>query len=164
MIPVAEGSAEALNEQEVLGVRAIAAAHLGHEPTRAQITAARRAAHGRVAGRLGPPRGCSVRLGGAARQVNHLVPARLGNTALGNITEYWRRRPGKRRSSRPAGRWNSASQLWERRRETSTSINSRPSRLAILLPFFRPRLPTSPGWDGVWSDALSAAKPLQAQP
>jgi hypothetical protein len=47
-------------------------------------------------------------------------------------------------------------------RETSTSINSRPSRLAILLPFFRPRLPTSPGWDGVWSDALSAARPLHA--
>jgi hypothetical protein len=35
----------ALFEHDAIGVRATASTHLGHEPTRAQITAARRAAH-----------------------------------------------------------------------------------------------------------------------
>ena len=76
MIPWQTVLAEALNEQEVIGVRAIATAHLGHEPTRAQITAARRAAHRLVAAGLARAMHVPVRLGGAARQVNHLVLVR----------------------------------------------------------------------------------------
>jgi hypothetical protein len=76
MIPWQAVLAEALNENEVIGVRAIATAHLGHEPTRAQITAARRAAHRLVAADLARAMHVPVRLGGAARQVNHLVLVR----------------------------------------------------------------------------------------
>ena len=53
------------------------------------------------------------------------------------MIKYWMLRPAShQQQTSQRGRWNSASQLWERRRETSTSINSRPSRLAILPPFF----------------------------
>ena len=76
MIPWQKVLAEALIEHEVIGVRAIATAHLGHEPTRAQITAARRAAHRLVAADLARAVHVPVRLGGAARQVNHLVLVR----------------------------------------------------------------------------------------
>jgi hypothetical protein len=74
MIPWQKVLAEALIEHEVIGVRAIAIAHLGHEPTRAQITAARRAAHRLVAADRAVY--VPVRLGGAARQVSHLVLVR----------------------------------------------------------------------------------------
>jgi hypothetical protein len=76
MIPWQKLLAEALIEHEVIGVRAIATAHLGHEPTRAQITAARRAAHRLVAADLARAVHVQVRLGNAARQVNHLVLVR----------------------------------------------------------------------------------------
>jgi hypothetical protein len=76
MIPWQKVLAAALNEHEVIGVRAAATAYLGHEPTRAQITAARRAAHHLVAADLARAVHVPVRFGGAARQVNHLVLVR----------------------------------------------------------------------------------------
>jgi hypothetical protein len=81
MIPWQKVLAEALIEHEVIGVRSAVMAHLGHEPTRAQITAARRAAHRLVAADLARAMHVPVRLGDAARQVNHLVLVRVGATA-----------------------------------------------------------------------------------
>jgi hypothetical protein len=80
MIPWQKVLAEALIEHEVIGVRSAVMAHLGHEPTRAQITAARRAAHRLVAADLARAMHVPVRLGDA-RQVNHLVLVRVGATA-----------------------------------------------------------------------------------
>ena len=76
MVPWQRVLTEGLNEGDVIGVRATATAHLGHEPTRAQITAARRAAHGLVAAGLARAVHVPVRLGDAAREVNHLVLVR----------------------------------------------------------------------------------------
>jgi hypothetical protein len=81
MIPWQKVLAAALNEHEVIGVRAAATAYLGHEPTRAQITAARRAAHRLVAADLARAVHVPVRFGGAARQVNHLVLVRTDAAA-----------------------------------------------------------------------------------
>ena len=49
MIPWQKVLINALFEHDAICVRATASTHLGHEPTRAQITAARRAAHRLVA-------------------------------------------------------------------------------------------------------------------
>jgi hypothetical protein len=71
----------ALFAQDAIGVRATASTHLGHEPTRAQITAARRAAHRLVAAGWARAVHVPVRLGGTAREVNHLVLVRSDATA-----------------------------------------------------------------------------------
>jgi len=71
----------ALIEHDAIGVRATASTHLGHEPTRAQITAARRAAHVAGAADLGRAVQVPVRLGDTAREINHLVLVRFDTTA-----------------------------------------------------------------------------------
>jgi hypothetical protein len=81
MIPWQKVLAEALIEHEVIGVRAIATAYLGHEPTRAQITAARRAAHRLVDADRARAVHVPVHLGDTAREVNHLVLVRSDATA-----------------------------------------------------------------------------------
>jgi len=81
MIPWQKVLINALFEHDAVGVRATASTHLGHEPTRAQITAARRAAHRLVAADWARAVHVPVRLGDTAREVNHLVLVRSDATA-----------------------------------------------------------------------------------
>jgi hypothetical protein len=81
MIPWQKVLINALFEHDAIGVRATASTHLGHEPTRAQITATRRAAHRLVAADWARAVHVPVRLGNGARQVNHLVLVRFDATA-----------------------------------------------------------------------------------
>ena len=81
MIPWQKVLINALFEHDAIGVRATASAYLGHEPTRAQITAARRAAHRLVAANWARAVHVPVRLGDTAREVNHLGLVRSDATA-----------------------------------------------------------------------------------
>src|SRR5215208_2219588 len=81
MIPWQKVLINALFEQDAIGVRVTASTYLGHAPTRAQITAARRAAHRLVAAHWARAVQVPVRLGDTAREVNHLVLVRSDATA-----------------------------------------------------------------------------------
>ena len=109
MIPWQKVLAAALNEHEVIGVRAAATAYLGHEPTRAQITAARRAA---VWWRKTWPAPCMFRFGLVARRGRSIISCWSGLTPRRGMIKYWRQRPvsHQQQTSQP-GRCNSASQL-----------------------------------------------------
>ena len=71
MIPWQKVLINALFAHDAIGVRATASTHLGHEPTRAQITSARRAAHRLVAATWPVP--CMSRSGLETRREKSII-------------------------------------------------------------------------------------------